>query len=190
MTYFSPNTGTTTSTELDSNYGGRNEYNEGSSDTGWITLPNGTQVRTQSSWSSSTYSNGRGSASNGGRGGRPHTVSGNTDSGWVQLPNGTMVRRQKSWSRTQYETSYGGVQLNPDDRDELVAQLGLGEVHDNEVEDEKNPWSDLDELQRKVDAKAKAFLDGSAPSNVEPGFENQYRYASHPNYPALKILLQ
>ena len=88
-----------------------------------------------------------------------------------------MVRRQKSWSRTQYETSYGGVQLNPDDRDELVAQLGLGEVHDNEVEDDKKPWSDLDELQRKVDAKAKAFLDGSAaPSNIEPGFENQYRY--------------
>ena len=89
-----------------------------------------------------------------------------------------MVRSQKSWSRTQYESSYGGVQLNPDDRDELAASLGLGEVHDNEIEDEKKPWSDLDELQRKVDAKAKAFLDGKnvqQPSNVEPGFENQYR---------------
>ena len=141
-------------------------------------LPNGTQVRTQSSWSSQTYSNGRAEAAGGGRGGRnngrPQTESGSSDTGWVQLPNGTMVRSQKSWSRTQYETSYGGVQLNPDDRDELAAHLGLGEVHDNEIEDEKKPWSDLDELQRKVDAKAKAFLD-APPSNVEPGFENQYR---------------
>ena len=139
-------------------------------------LPNGTQVRTQSSWSSSSYSTSSGGGNRRGNG-RPQTESGNEDTGWLQLPNGTMVRRQKSWSRTQYETSYGGVQLNPDDRDELVAQLGLGEVHDNEVEDDKKPWSDLDELQRKVDAKAKAFLDGSAaPSNIEPGFENQYRY--------------
>lgn len=140
-------------------------------------LPNGTQVRTQSSWSSSsTYyeDGGRRRGSSNGRGGRPSTQSGSSDSGWIQLENGTMVRRQKSWSRTSYETSYGGVQLNPDDRDELVAQLGHGEVHDNEVEDEEKPWADLDELKRKVDAKAKVVL-GKGRPNVEPGFEDQYR---------------
>jgi hypothetical protein len=61
------------------------------------------------------------------------TNQGSTDSGWVKLENGTMVRRQKSWSKTQYETSYGGVQLNPEDEDELATELGHmhGEVHDN-----------------------------------------------------------
>jgi hypothetical protein len=80
-----------------------------------------------------------------------------------------MVRRQRNWSRTQYETSYGGVQLNPEDRDQLAAELGHGEIHDN-----VKPWADLDELQRKVDAKARAL-----PSNVEPGFEDQYLGSDH-----------
>ena len=147
-----------------------NNYDEGSSDSGWIMLPNGTQVRTQSSWSSSSYSSSSsnddpGRRKSNGRRGRPVTQSGSSDSGWVKLENGTMVRRQKTWSRTQYETSYGGVQLNPEDKDELAAKLGHGEIHDNE-----KPWADLDELQRKVDAKAKAL-----PSNIEPGFEDQYR---------------
>ena len=150
-----------------------NNYDEGSSDSGWIMLPNGTQVRTQSSWSSSSYSSssydddaGR-RRTNGRRGGagRPSTQSGSSDTGWVKLENGTMVRRQKQWSRTHYETSYGGVQLNPEDKDELAAELGHGEILDND-----KPWADLDELQRKVDAKAKAL-----PSNVEPGFESQYQ---------------
>merc|ERR1719216_740879 len=150
-----------------------NNYDQGSSDSGWIMLPNGTQVRTQSSWSSSSYSsskydnnnNGGRRKPNGRRGSsRPSTQSGSSDSGWVQLANGTMVRRQRNWSRTQYETSYGGVQLNPEDRYQLAAELGHGEIHDN-----VKPWADLDELQRKVDAKARAL-----PSNVEPGFEDQY----------------
>lgn len=140
-------------------------------------LPNGTQVRTQSSWTSSSYSTSEVDASRG-RGGRrrPSTHSGSSDTGWIQLENGTMVRRQKSWSKTQYETSYGGVQLDPEDHDELAAQLGQGEVHDNDVGDDANVpiWADLDEMQRKVDAKAKAILD--VPSNVEPGFEDQYRH--------------
>ena len=54
--------------------------------------------------------------------------------GWVELANGTKVRRQKQWSRTSYETSYGGVQLDPEERDELAAQLAHGEVHDNIIE--------------------------------------------------------
>ena len=155
-----------------------NNYDQGSSDSGWIMLPNGTQVRTQSSWSTSSYSsskydnnnNGGRRKPNGRRGSsRPSTQSGSSDSGWVQLANGTMVRRQRNWSRTQYETSYGGVQLNPEDRDQLAAELGHGEIHDNN-NDVKKPWlADLDELQRKVDAKARAL-----PSNVEPGFEDQY----------------
>ena len=92
-----------------------------------------------------------------------------------------MVRSQKSWSKTtSYETSYGGVQLNPDERDELAAQLALGEVHDNtneisdETDDDKSKsWSDLDEMKRRVDAKMKALSE--MPKNVEPGFEEQYR---------------
>merc|ERR1712113_524772 len=109
-----------------------NNYDQGSSDSGWIMLPNGTQVRTQSSWSTSSYSsskydnnnNGGRRKPNGRRGSsRPSTQSGSSDSGWVQLANGTMVRRQRNWSRTQYETSYGGVQLNPEDRDQLAAEL-------------------------------------------------------------------
>ena len=50
------------------------------------------------------------------------------------MENGTKVRRQKQWSRTSYETSYGGVQLDPDERDELAAQLAHGEVHDNVID--------------------------------------------------------
>ena len=42
------------------------------------------------------------------------------------MANGTKVRRQKQWSRTSYETSYGGVQLDPNERDELAAQLAHG----------------------------------------------------------------
>ena len=49
-------------------------------------------------------------------------------SGWQTLANGTKVRRQKQWSRTSYETSYGGVQLDPNERDELAAQLAHGKV--------------------------------------------------------------
>ena len=84
-----------------------------------------------------------------------------------------MVRRKNSWSKTQYETSYGGVQLNPDDQDELAAELGHGEVHDNDL------WSDLDALKNRVDAKAKSYLDDQEPptkmpANIEPGFESQY----------------
>ena len=33
----------------------------------------------------------------------------------------------------------------------------------------------MDELKRKVDAKAKAILDDRPASNVEPGFEDQYK---------------
>ena len=44
------------------------------------------------------------------------------------MANGTKVRRQKQWSRTSYETSYGGVQLDPNERDELAAQLAHGKV--------------------------------------------------------------
>ena len=112
---------------------------------------------------------------------RPVSQSGSSDSGWIRLENGTMVRSQKSWSKTtSYETSYGGVQLNPDERDELAAQLALGEVHDNtneisdETDDDKSKsWSDLDEMKRRVDAKMKALSE--MPTNVEPGFEEQYR---------------
>ena len=92
--------------------------------------------------------------------------------GWIQLANGTKVRTQKQWSRKSYETSYGGVQLDPNERDELAAQLAHGEVHDNVIDDSNTkPWSDLDEIKRKVDAKFEAKL----PANVEPGFEDQFR---------------
>jgi hypothetical protein len=153
---------------------GNSGYNEGSHDSGWIMLPNGTQVRTQSSWSSSSSSTRtRGGNGNGGRR-RPINQSGSSDTGWITLANGTKVRRQKQWSRTSYETSYGGVQLDPNERDELAAQLAHGEVHDNIIDTNDNdpkPWADLDEMKRNMDAKFEAKL----PSNIEPGFEDQYK---------------
>lgn len=90
-----------------------------------------------------------------------------------------MARKQKSWSRTtSYESSYGGVQLNPEDHDELASQLGHGEVHDNEVDTDSSwsPSGDLEEVRRKLEAKTKAHMEekASMPSNIEPGFEDQY----------------
>lgn len=137
-------------------------------------LPNGTHVRTQSQWASSSHtSTYRGRGNGNGRRRLPNSQSGSSDTGWVELEDGTQVRRQKTWST---ETSYGGVQLNPEDKDELAAQLGHGEVHDNEqVSSGPDAWADLDEIQRKVETKAKAILDVDLPSNIEPGFEDQYR---------------
>ena len=89
MTFHLGTTASAASSESESDFN-RNIYNEGSTDTGWIMLPNGTQVRTKSSWSSSSYSNGRGQANGGRSNGRPQTESGSSDTGWVQLPNGTM----------------------------------------------------------------------------------------------------
>jgi len=63
--------------------------------------------------------------------------------------------------------------------------LALGEVHDNEVHNEEHnevkndkfDFADLDEMKRRVDAKMKAL--GEMPSNVEPGFEEQFRSGPH-----------
>merc|ERR1739848_420934 len=112
----------------------------------------------KSTYSSSSYGNGRRTGNGNGYGGRrrPVSSSGSSDTGWVTLANGTKVRRQKQWSRTSYETSYGGVQLDPNERDELAAQLAHGEVHDNIIDTNDNdpkPWADLDEMKRNMDAK-------------------------------------
>jgi hypothetical protein len=56
-------------------------------------------------------------------------------------------------------------------------------VHDNDIYDEDEPiWSDLDEVQRRVEAKTRAHMEAKTsndapktrPSNIEPGFEAQY----------------
>ena len=52
--------------------------------------------------------------------------------------------------------------------------MTLGEVHDNIIDTNDNdpkPWADLDEMKRNMDAKFEAKL----PSNIEPGFEDQYK---------------
>jgi len=159
--------------DANANANAGSSYDSGSSDSGWITFPNGTSLRTQSSWSSSSYSSQGSGSGLDNAGGKPQTSSGSSDSGWVRQEDGTMVRKQKNWSRTtSYDRSYGGVQLDPDDKDELAAHLALGEVHDNDPNDIDKPWADLDELKNKMDAK----FEKQRPANIEPGFEmNSHR---------------
>jgi len=55
-------------------------------------------------------------------------ASGHHDSGWVDQGNGTYVRRKSSWSRSRSESSVGGVQLKPEDIDELSQHYAQGQV--------------------------------------------------------------
>ena len=56
------------------------------------------------------------------------SASGNHDSGWVHQGNGTYVRRKSSWSRNRAESAVGGVQLKPEDLDELSQHYAQGQV--------------------------------------------------------------
>jgi hypothetical protein len=63
------------------------------------------------------------------QGGDDENASGQFDSGWVGQGNGTYVRRKSSWSRKQQaESSVGGVQLKPEDLDELSQHYASGQV--------------------------------------------------------------
>ena len=62
------------------------------------------------------------------QGGEDQSAAGQFDSGWVDSGNGTYVRRKSSWSRSQAESSVGGVQLNPEDIDELSQHYASGQV--------------------------------------------------------------
>ena len=55
-------------------------------------------------------------------------ASGQHDSGWIDQGNGTYVRRKSSWSRNRAESSVGGVQLKPEDIDELSQHYAQGQV--------------------------------------------------------------
>jgi len=102
---------------------------QGSKDSGWVKLANGTWTRQQSSWSSSSSSeSGQGHGSSGqgfgsgstqventrqgqgavhGSSGLGNSGSGSNDSGWSLLPNGTYVRKTSSWS--SWSSSSGGA---------------------------------------------------------------------------------
>lgn len=134
----------------------------------------------------------------GGRGG--HRQSGSSDSGWVMLSNGSYVRRQSSWSS---ESSYGGVSLSQDDRDELKHHLnhdgdnnedgssgehstGWVKQPDGTMIKTSSSWSSWsssnyqgghpDDLNRVKDQIDRKFHDEPVvPPNVEPGFEDRYK---------------
>ena len=63
-----------------------------------------------------------------GLGGEDQSATGQFDSGWVDSGNGTYVRRKSSWSRSRAESAVGGVQLNPEDIDELSQHYASGQV--------------------------------------------------------------
>ena len=105
--------------------GGRNRYNSGSSDTGWVVQPDGSRRRQQGSWSSSSTSStsyGGGVTQHGGRGGSingnfgkagegNNYDSGSSDSGWVTMPDGSRRREQSEWSSSSSVTSSGNTNL-------------------------------------------------------------------------------
>ena len=99
-----------------------NNYDSGSSDSGWVTRPDGTRHRQQSSWSSWSSSTGTGvggggvtydnrnnygSGYRGGMDDGKNYDSGNSDSGWVTMPDGSRRREQSSWSSSSSVFSTG-----------------------------------------------------------------------------------
>ena len=88
--------------------GAGNNYDTGSSDSGWVVQPDGSKRREHSSWSSWSSSSstgyGDGSSYNGGGGGGSglgnNYDTGSSDSGWITMPDGSKRREQSSWSST------------------------------------------------------------------------------------------
>ena len=81
----------------------------GNRDSGWVQLPNGTYVRQQESWSSSSsvMSGGRSGANFAAAGygagsvlpsAHEHGDDGSNSTGWMRQPDGTMVMRNSAWS--------------------------------------------------------------------------------------------
>jgi len=127
----------------------------GSSDSGWTQLPNGTYVRRQDSWSSSSsvvsgpagadrnYQAGYGQGSVINNGLQENGNDGSNSTGWVRQADGTMVMRNSAWS--SWSSTGSG---------------NLGEPA-------------LQNIQRQLENRARSRIQ-SLPGNVEPGFEDQY----------------
>ena len=134
------------------------QTDSGSDDSGWVQLSNGTWTRRQSSWSSSSssqsgvrYGGGSqggvatGAMVNGGQAGE-WGDQGNNSTGWVTMPDGTMVKKSSSWASWS-SSSY----------------------------DDAPGGNSLDHVQRQLEHRVRNNLDRQLPSNVEPGFENEYQ---------------
>ena len=133
--------------------GNNNQQQSGSTDSGWTQLPNGTYVRRQESWSASSRMSGQGSGGNFQAGygqgsvlpnSQEHGDDGHNTTGWVRQPDGTMVMRNSAWSSW--------------------SSTGSGDYPDGQS---------LQNIQRQLENRARTRLQ-NLPSNVEPGFEDQY----------------
>jgi len=136
--------------------GGRGQVTDsGSEDSGWVQLSNGTWTRRQSSWSSSSQSGVR--QGSGGRGGGATVIrggerggeygdQGDNSTGWVTQPDGTMVKKSSSWASWS-SSSY----------------------------DDYPSGGSLDHIQRQLEQRVRNNIDNHLPSNVEPGFEEEYQ---------------
>ena len=121
----------------------------GSSDSGWVLLANGTYVRKQKKWSSSSDSSFRAGIGSGMVVPQDQfgDEGGNT-TGWIRQADGTMVKKSSSWASWSSSSS--------------------GELEDDH----------LQSIQRQLEQRAKSKLN-KLPGNVEPGFESQYNLRSH-----------
>ena len=135
------------------------DSNSGSEDSGWVQLSNGTWTRSQSSWTSSSSSQSGIRTGAGGRGGVASGSvvrgvggsgewgdQGDNSTGWVTQPDGTMVKKSSAWASWS-SSSYDDVP-------------GGGS---------------LDHIQRQLEQRVRNNIDNHLPSNVEPGFEEEYQ---------------
>ena len=133
--------------------GQEQETNSGSEDSGWVQLSNGTWTRRQASWSSSSSSQSgmrqgsdiRGGAGTVGRGGE-WGDHGDNSTGWITQPDGTMVKKSSAWASWSSSSN-----------------------------DDYPSGGSLDHIQRQLEQRVRNNLDNHLPSNVEPGFEEEYQ---------------
>ena len=141
--------------------GGGQQSSSGSDDSGWVQQSDGTWARKQSSWSQSSQSSvrqyegaGRGGgvgtgavlSGEAGAGAGEWSDQGTNSTGWVTRPDGTMVKKSSSWASWS-SSSY----------------------------DDLPGGNSLDQVQRQLEQRVRSGLDTHLPSNVEPGFETEYR---------------
>ena len=142
--------------------GAGQQSSSGSDDSGWVQQSDGTWSRKQSSWSQSSQSSvrqyegaGRGggvgtgavlSGAGAGAGAGEWGDQGTNSTGWVTRPDGTMVKKSSSWASWS-SSSY----------------------------DDLPGGNSLDQVQRQLEQRVRSGLDTHLPSNVEPGFETEYR---------------
>ena len=134
----------------------KQEADSGSEDSGWVQLSNGTWTRRQSSWSSSSSSQSGMRQGSGGRGGGATVVRGgeggewgdhgDNSTGWIKQPDGTMVKKSSAWASWS-SSSY----------------------------DDYPSGGSLDHIQRQLEQRVRNNIDNHLPSNVEPGFEEEYQ---------------